>query len=78
MNNTNDTSFIHVFTLLILGLTVTGLLAFVLAQIVADNAEGDEVISQNIIERIQIVGRQNTTGKQLSVCLLYTSDAADE
>ena len=67
MNNTNDTSFIHIFTLLILGLTVTGLLAFVLAQIVADNAEENEVVSQNIIERIQTVGRQNTTGEQLLV-----------
>ena len=67
MNNTNDTSFIHTFTLLILGLTVTGLMAFVLAQIVAKKAEEDEVVSQNLIERIQTVGRQNTTGKEVSV-----------
>ena len=67
MNNTNDTSFIHTFTLLILGLTVTGLIAFVLAQFVANKAEENEVISQNVIERIQTVGRQNTTGKQISV-----------
>ena len=67
MNNTNDTSFIHTFTLLILGLTITGLLAFVLAQIVANKAEEDELVSQNVIERIQTVGRQNTTGSQISV-----------
>ena len=67
MNNTNDTSFIHTFTLLILGLTVTGLMAFVLAQIVAKKAEEDEVVSQNLIERIQTVGRQNTTGKEVSI-----------
>ncbi len=67
MNNTNDTTFIHTFTLLILGLTVTGLMAFVLAQIVAKKAEEDEVVSQNLIERIQTVGRQNTTGKEVSV-----------
>jgi len=67
MNNTNDTSFIHTFTLLILGLTVTGLLAFVLAQFVANKAKENEVISQNTIERIQAVGRQNTTGKQISI-----------
>lgn len=67
MNNTNDTSFIHTFTLLILGLTITGLLAFVLSQIVANKAQEDELVSQNMIERIQTVGRQNTTGTQISI-----------
>ena len=67
MNNTNDTSFIHTFTLLILGLTIFGLLAFIAAQIVANKAEEDELVSQNVIERIQTVGRQNTSGAQISV-----------
>ncbi len=67
MNNTNDTSFIHTFTLLILGLTITGLSAFVLAQFVANKAEENEIVSQNVIERIQTVGRQNTTGAQISI-----------
>ncbi len=67
MNKTNDTAFLHVFTLLILGLTVTGILAFVLAQIVARNAEKDEIVSKNVVDRIQIVGLQNVTGSQITV-----------
>ena len=56
MNNTNDTSFIHTFTLLILGLTSYRANRICAAQIVANKAEEDEVISQNVIERIQTVG----------------------
>ena len=67
MNNTNDTSFIHTFTLLIIGLTVTGILAFVLAQLVAKTAEDDQVTSKNVIERTQPIGRHNTTGDQVIV-----------
>ena len=67
MNNTNDTSFIHIFTLLILGLTVTGLLAFVLSQVVARNAEENEIISQNVVDRVQIVGLQNLSQSQITI-----------
>ena len=67
MNNTNDTSFIHTFTLLIIGLTVTGVLAFVLAQLVAKTAEDNQVTSKNVIERVQPIGRHNTTGDQVIV-----------
>ena len=48
MNNTDDSAFLPTFTLLLLGLTAVGIIAFILAGTVADRAESEQPVEKRI------------------------------
>ena len=67
MNNTDDSAFLHTFTILLLVLTVVGLFAFVLAGFVANQAQSGQTTKVAGHERTEPIGRINNGIKVIEI-----------
>ena len=65
MSNQDDAIFIRNFSMVLVGLMVIGIIAFILAKIVNGHAQADQEQSQAVTERVAPVGQVNTGGEPL-------------
>ena len=77
MNNTDDSAFLHTFTLLLLGLTAVGIFAFILAGTVADRAESEQPVERSELERTKPAGNINTQENSIEVASIGSLNPAE-
>ena len=77
MNNTDDSAFLHTFTLLLLGLTAVGIFAFILAGTVADRAESEQPVERSELERTKPAGNINTQENSIKVASIGSLNPAE-
>ena len=77
MNNTDDSAFLHTFTLLLLGLTAVGIIAFILAGAVADRAESEQPVERGELERTKPAGKINNQENSIKVASIGSLNPAE-
>ena len=77
MNNTDDSAFLHTFTLLLLGLTAVGIMAFILAGAVADRAESEQPVERSELERTKPAGNINNQENSIKVASIGSLKPAE-
>lgn len=67
MSNHDDSVFVRNFSLVLAGLCVIGLVAFILAKVVSRSAEDDQVPSDGVAARVAPMGQVHTGPETLSI-----------
>src|SRR5690606_12102305 len=76
MSNHDDSVFVRNFSLVLVGLCVVGILAFILAKVVTRSAQENYIPSDGVAARVAPMGQVNTGSESLSIAATTPAPAA--